>query len=221
MKKVVAFLITVAMLLSLTVVAFADNGAFVESPSKKSAPTLVSFKIGTADCTAKITITGYADRAALSADGLAAIEAAYATIKGTKDVTTLNTDLAASATSKGLKASSLAVSELFDVSLEGCTAHTTHTGVEIVITPETLVGFVALIHFDNGEWKLVSNATVEGENLKFTVDTLSPFAIVVNTEELENPNDTGDTFTYVLIALAVLSAAGLVIVGVSSKRKRI
>ena len=219
MKKVVALLVTFAMLFSLTVVAFADTGAFIESPSKKRAPTLVSFKIGTVGCKGQIVITGYADRASLSADARTAIEAAYAMIKGTKDVTTLSTALASLATSKGIKASSLAVSELFDVALEGCTEHTSHAGVEVVISPESLVGFVGLIHFENNAWTLVTSATVDGENLKFTVDTLSPFAIVVNTEELEKPNETGDAITYVLISLAVLSAAGLVAVAVSKKQR--
>lgn len=219
MKKVVAFLITFAMLLSLSVVAFADTGAFIESPSKKRAPTLVSFKIGTSNCTGTISITGYADRAELSAEARTAIETAYAQIKGTKDITTLSTALASLVSSKGIKASSLAVSELFDVDLEGCTAHTSHAGVEIVISPESLVGFVGLLHFENNAWVLVTSAEVDGENLKFTVDTLSPFAIVVNTEELEKPNGTGDSLTYVLVALAVLSAAGLVAVGVSKKQR--
>ena len=219
MKKVVALFITIAMLLSLTVVAFADPGAFIESPSKKRAPTLVNFKFNSSNCSASLVITGYADRSDLSADIRAAFEAAYAQIKATKDVTSLNSDLAAFVAGKGIKASSLAISELFDISAEGCVSHDSHNGLEVTIDPESLVGFVALLHYVNGQWTLVSNATVDGENLKFSVDTLSPFAVVVNTEELETPNGTGDTFTYVLIALAVLSAAGLVFVSVSNRKR--
>jgi phage-related tail fiber protein len=221
MKKFVSIALALVLALSLAVVAFAAPGAFIESPSKKSAPTLVEFKVGSANCTAKIVITGYADRATLADDVRAALEAAYATIKGTKDVTTLNADLASLAASKNIKTTSLAVSELFDISVADCAAHADHKGMQITISPESVVGFVGILHYENGAWTFVSGAAVDGENVKFTVDTLSPFAIVVNTEELENPNATGDTLTYVLIAVAVLSAAGLVIVAVSSKRKRI
>lgn len=224
MKKVVAFIITVAMLFSLSVVAFAEPGAFVESPSKKRTPTLIEVVPGSmGDCTGRIVITGYAERNKLPEADRTVIEAAYAQIKATEDVTTLNGKLAELANkARTQKTTSLAVSELFNIHLEGCTNHDDHYDPVIVIEPESLVGFVALMYFENGVWHIVEDAQVinDDQHLKFTVKAFGPYAIVVNTEELETPNPTGDNLTYILIAVAIISAAGLVIVGIKSKRNR-
>ena len=221
MKRIVAVLVMVAMLFSITSVAFAA-GSFVESPSKKRAPIVIDFKTGSG-CTGRLVITGYADRATLPTPVREALETAYTQIKNSKDVSALCAALAGVASNKNIKTTSLAVSELFDISVEGCTEHENHHNFDITIAPESLVGFVGLMHFRNGAWELVTDAKVEnnGEHLTFSVETLSPFAIVVNTEELVNPNPTGDTLTYVLMAVAVLAAAGLVVVAISSKRKQI
>ena len=60
MKKAFTIVLSIIFVLSLGVYAFAAPGAFLESPSRNPAPTLID-AILPEDCTAKIIITSYAD----------------------------------------------------------------------------------------------------------------------------------------------------------------
>ena len=73
----------------------------------------------------------------------------------------------------------------------------------------------------NGEWELVSGAKVinNGEALEFSVDSFSPFAIVVDTTN-ENAGTSDNTMTYVYVTLMAASAAGLIIVLLLGRKKQ-
>ena len=218
MKKVFIVLLSAIMIASLSVSGFAAS--FVSSPSGNKAPTLVSFDFESDECDATLKITAYSDRNTLSADGKTAIETAYTAIKSANDVSSLNADLAALATSKEIKGKNLAVSDLFDISVENCepNAHAAHGKVTVKLSAETLKNFVGLLHYNNGTWELVSNATAEGDTLTFTVSSLSPFAIVVdNTPDSPPTKDNGNI--YILVAVAALSLAAAAICFKMSRRE--
>ena len=185
MKKFVAILLSILMLSFGFIVSAED---FVSSPSGNDGPSLIVGVISHPDCDAHIVVTPYSQRDTLPADTLAAIEAAFTVVTGDIDLTTLNGDFASHVELLGLDGSKLAVSDLFDVSYVGCTLHNSHGQYSITISAANLDKFVGLLHNVNGGWDFVDNATVSDDNstLSFTVSSLSPFAIVVETE------DTGD-----------------------------
>lgn len=216
MKKIFAVILSVMMIASLSVTSFAAS--FVSSPSGNPAPTLDSFEFESKDCTAGIQITPYSKRDTLTDQGEKDIEAAYANIKSTDDVSSLNADLAALAKSKEINGKNLAVSDLFDVSYTGCDDHGEHGKVTVKLNAETLKDFVGLLHYKNGKWELVANAKAEGDTLTFSVDSLSPFAIVVDATR--GSSDTGDNGgVYILVAVAALSLAAAVVFFLRSRKE--
>ena len=216
MKKIFAVILTAVMFASLALSGFAAS--FVSSPSTNAAPTLDSFDFEDDTCVADIVITPYSKRDTLSAEGKAALEAAFNEIKASDDVSALNADLAALAQTKGIKNGKyLAVSDLFDVSAVGCNVHSDHGKVTVKLSAETLGKFVGLLHYKDGAWELVSGATVSGNSLTFTVDSLSPFAVVVDATPDVPP--TGDSGIYVLIAVALASLIAAVICFKKAKEK--
>ncbi len=216
MKKAFVVILSVMMIASLSLTSFAAS--FVSSPSGNPAPTLVSYEFESADCDATLVVTPYSKRNTLSSDAKTAIEAAYTSVKSANDVSTLNADLAALAKSSEINSKNLAVSDLFDVSYIGCDDHSEHGKVTVKLKAETLKDFVGLIHYKNGKWELVSGAKVEGDTLTFSVDSLSPFAIVVNSNRY--PSQTGDNNTvYLLVAVAALSLAAAVIFFKKSRKE--
>lgn len=216
MKKVFVIVLTAVMIASLTVSSFAAS--FVSSPSGNSAPTLVSGKFESEECDADLVITAYSQRSTLSADGKTAIETAYTAIKSANDVSSLNADLAALAKSKEIKGTNLAVSDLFDVSYTGCDSHNGHGKVTVKLSAETLKDFVGLLHYVDGSWELVSGATVSGDELTFTVSSLSPFAIVVDATPDSPPTKDNGT-VYLLAAVAALSLAAAAVCFKKSRKE--
>lgn len=222
MKKVLVICLSLVMLVSMGLTVFAAPGSFVSSPSGNPAPKLDSFTPGSSDCTAKLVITPYSDRDTLPSDQKDNIENAYSSIASTDDLTTLNGDLKKLVSDKKLNGKKLAVSDLFNAHIEGCTAHEGHVGSEIVISAGSLNRFVALIHMnDKGEWELVSNAEVinDGKSLKFKTDSFGTFAIVVNTE-VDNPRTGDATMTYICAVVMALCALALVAVVVKGRKQK-
>lgn len=220
MKKVLAICLMMVMVLSVSTGALADNGGFVSSPSRNLAPRIISFDPLAEDCTATLIVTPYAERNTLPADLKNLIERAYGEIAASDDLTELNDQLAQLAADKDIDGQDLAVSDLFDLRVEGCQEHDDHVSFDIVIEADTLKGFVGLLHMTTeGEWELVSNATVEGKLLKFTVDSLSPFAVVVETDDESDPDKTGDNFKIWMYA-AVMAVSGLAMVLIAIKSKK-
>ncbi len=222
MKKVLAIILTTVMIFAASISTFAAPGAFLNSPSGNSAPELVSFDFESDDCTANLVITPYSERGDLDDAAKALIEKAYKDISGTSDLTKLNDSLAKLAKDKNIKGNALAVSDLFDISPEGCQIHEGHYSCDIVIDADTLHRFVALIHMnENGEWVLVDNAKVTNndEHLEFTVDSLTPFAIIVDTSsDTPQTGDSGKLYIYAGIML--VSAVAIAVVVVKSKKQR-
>ena len=225
MKK--GFLVCLIMVLvaSMTMMVFAAPDGFISSPSINPAPELVSFEPKDSDCTAVLRITPFGERLELSPVLKGLLEKAYTDIVNSGDLSLLNADLAAVAASMNIPGSMLAVSDLFDIHTEGCDFHEGHFEFDITLSADALNRFVGLLHMDHtGTWELISNAQVtnNGRHLQFSVEGLSPFAIVVDTSNSGGniAPDTGDhSRIYLYSTLMVVSALALVVVLVKGKKQ--
>ncbi len=221
MKKFLALFLAVVMAFAVSVTVFAGPGQFVQSPSNNSGPELVEGENENEDCTAKLVVTTYKDRATLPADKLAEIEKVYDIIAASVDLTSLNAQFKAYVAGLGIASSNLAVSDLFDVSYYNCDTHDNHGYFRIKLSADTLRNFVGLLHYNHGEWEYVKNARVlpDGETLEFSIKDFSPFAIVVDTSKGSAVSpDTGahDYVAFVAVLAGVLSVAT---VAVALKKK--
>ena len=223
MKKILAICLTVAMLASMTATVFAAPGSFWYSPSGVPGPVIIDFDFQPAGCDAKLILTPYSERKTLPADLKTLIEKAYKEIAGTSDITKLNADFASYVASKNISSSKLAVSDLFDLRIEGCQIHEDHVSLNITIKADTLHKFVGLLHMTkDGVWEYVSNAKVtnNNENLEFSVNSLSPFAIVVDTNG-ETPPTGDNSMLHVYVIMMAASAIGLAVVIVKRRRQSV
>lgn len=176
MKKVLSCLLAVLLLASLSVSAFAAD-ELVSSVENAGAPEIVSAVDANGnDLTAKIVITPYDERESLAEDVLAVLEKAYDVLKEAEDLTALNDSLKELAGEKAI-----AAGELFDISA----VEEIEFPVTITLKAENLENFVALLHFVDEEFVVVEEPEVDAEEgtVVFTVDSLSPFAVIVNAEE--------------------------------------
>ena len=206
MKKVLVILMALVMMATMCVSVFAAPGAFVNSPSKNPAPILVEGKNEAEGCTATVVVTAYGDRNDLTAEQRQKLEEAYAMIVGAENLTTLNAGLATIAQKLGVNTTDLAVSDLFDISATECAGnHADHGQFDITLKAETLGNFVALLHYYNGEWRVIENAEItnNGEHLEFTEKEFSPFAIVVSTTDIE-PQPTPNNWGWIIAIIAAV-----------------
>jgi len=212
MKKVLTLFIAIAMILSMSIASYAAADDFLVSPSTKPAPDLEDFENEDPDCTGEIKIIPYSDRDQLSDDDKKEFEDAYDSIVNADDLSDLNKDL---------KDDNLAVSELFGIEIIGCDDHDNHDGFHVKLeTEDSAKNFEYLIAFDGEKWVIV-DATISGNIINFTavIKDFTAFAIVVSTADGDAPQ-TGDTFSWVYVALMVASAAGFVAVCVSMRKKK-
>ena len=223
MKKVMAICLTLVMVMSLGIAAFAAPGSFISSPSMNKAPILIGYENESSDCTAKLILTAYADRKTLPENLCAMIEKAYDMIVGTDDLSTLNSGVADLAKDAGVKVTALSVSDLFDLRYVDCSNHDLHGSFLIVIESETLENFVCLLHYYNGEWSIVDSAKVtnNGKYLEFTAKEFSPFAIVVKTDaENVTPPYTGDNSAIFICSVVMAISVTTIVVLLATSKKR-
>lgn len=220
MKKVLVICLTMVLVMSLSISAMAIPGGFVKSPSGNRAPIVVDFKPLDEDCTASLIITIFGDRVNLPEELRQPFEDAYNDIINSSNLTDLNKDLADLADKLGIESSKLGVSDLFDLSANGCEDHDGHKQYQVTLDSDALEHFVGLIYKgDDGNWYLVDDAKVIDGKLQFTAEGYHPYAIVVDTTEGE-PSKTGDT-NLILICGAVMavSAVALAVVLIKGKKK--
>ncbi|MBR2929889.1 MAG: hypothetical protein IKC32_01545 [Clostridia bacterium] len=209
MKKILTLVFAMLMIASLGVSAMAQT--FVSSPSGKEAPELVSFKTESEECTSVIKICSYSDRAELGEAGKAKIEEAYASIAGCDDLGKLNSELDALADEVGIASEVFAVSDLFDVYYVGCDDHEEHGAFSIEIKPATIENFAAVMHYTDDGWDVVVAEPSEEGTLTFTVEELSPFAIVVHDGSVVVP-DGFDPFALGAGGFTILAALLFIVV---------
>ncbi len=221
MKKVLACILSLILVVALSVSVMATG--FVKSPVLDDAPEIKDFEteIPVEDnCNYDLAITPYEDRADLTDEAKQEIEKAYEDVKANADLTKLVPDLTKVAEDKKVEKENLAVSQLFDISEEDCASHTDGHGTVTIHLTADLKNFVALLHKTDAGWVVVKSAKVTGaDTVSFSVDELSPFAIVVDATEEKNVS-TGDNANLALyISLMAVSAVALVVVLVVMKKK--
>ena len=168
------------------------------------------------DCTAKVVVTSYSKRDTLDDKGVE-IEKTYNEIAASADLTKLCAALTDAAKKLKVDPSTLAVSDLFDMSCDGCDNHDSHGTFTIKLKSEVLKNFVGLLHYHNGSWELVDGASAEDGELTFKVDDFSPFAIVVSTENTTQPA-ANLTWLYIVLACVVVVAVVAIVVVVLKKK---
>ncbi len=230
MKKIIIVCLAIVMLLSLSLAVFAEPGGFVRSPSLNQAPVLIEYENDNDGCNAYVVVTPYADREELCEELRLMIEEAYEEIKENPDLSKLNEDIDLSKFDEELKdiakeneceVIDLAVRDLFDVHLEGCTVHDHHGLYRIRLETETLENFICLLRYYKGEWLIVEDVEVleDGKYLEFYEDEFSPFAIVVDsTKEVDAPQTSDSYFAF--LAIAVISGIALLGLSISYKKSR-
>lgn len=220
MKKFLSICLILMMVMGITLTATAAPAGFVSSPSATAAPQLVSSTPKTEGCTARLVITPFSKKSTLPADVLAAMDAAYQEIIANGgDLTKLTSALADILKSKKLSIADIAISDLFDVTNYDCNDHQSHDGFDIVVSDDSLKHFVALLHRKNGKWEVVDNAKIVGDYLHFSVDTLSPFAVVVDhSKSVTSPQTGNDSHLIVYAAIMVISAGCLAIIWKKSRK---
>ena len=215
--------LALVMVLSLSVSSFAA-GSFTKSPSGNPTPEIIEWKIDgqeELDCGAELVITSYADRDKLSDDMKETMEYAYDDILTSDDLTEYSDDLAKLAEKLNINVRLLAVSDLFNIHVGGC-EEDEHSHYEIVLKADTLNQFVGLMNMsETGLWELVSDAEVvnNGEYLKFSVNKLGVFAIVVESKG-DTPQTGENSKIYVYAAIMAVSALALIVVIIAKKRKQ-
>lgn len=221
MKKVLVFMMTLVMAMALSVTAFAAPGGFVSSPSGNPAPELVDYFDSEEDCEEDPAITPYSERDELDDESKEDIEEAYDDIVKADDLGDLNEDLDKLAEENNIDSEDLAVSDLFDIDDVDCDDHDHNGPYTVKLSAETLENFVGLMQYDGEKWILVKGAKVDEDgNLTFTVDELTAFAVVVNTDPASvTPPPTGYSSSWIYILMLVVSMVGLVVVAVASRTK--
>lgn len=222
MKKIITLVLAITMVIVSGISAFAAPAGFVESPSVDT-PALDSFDNESEGCIAEIIVTPFGRIDELDAAKEQENRDAYDEIVNNKEAfVNVLKNLAAS---KNLDAADLAVSELFDVSYYESAGHDAHGAFTISIRVDNLDSFVGLMHRYNGKWVCVDNAKVNGDILTFTVDSLSPFAIVVDTNDapatdVEIPNTYAQVSAQTVIcAAAIVVVSGMIIALVAKQKK--
>ncbi len=221
MKKFLAVVFAVIMVVSAGVIAFAQGG-FVSSPSVNPAPVIIEVVYDEGSCEPKIVITPYSERDTLDEKREEDIEDAYDEIAANEDLTNLCEALETVAAEKGVPVENLAISDLFDVTAyHNGNDHEYCGTIRVTLASETIKNFVALLHRNKQDsWEVVSDVIVHAnENaIEFSARDFSPFAVVVDISKGHLPN-TGEAILIPAIAMFV-SAISLVVVLFNIKKSK-
>ncbi len=225
MKKIITLVLAITLVFVSGIYAFAVPAGFTESPTNET-PSLDSFENEDPNCTAEIVVTTYPNIEDLIEAKQQELRDAYNEIVNNHPV--FAKILAKLAELLNIDVNRLAVSEVFDVSYYESGSHDNHGAFTITIKAKNLDKFAGLLHRHNGNWVIVENAKVNGDTLTFTVDDLSPFAIVVDTGATTVPDaDIPNTdvalnnqmpLQALLCAGAVASFAAIVAIVVKQKK---
>ncbi len=225
MKKALAIILALVVVVcaGFTIVAFAEPGAFVSSPSGNEAPEVVEVDYDDDSCEPEIVVTPYKDRETLDEDKEDDMNKAYEEIAADDDLTKLCPELKGVADAKGIPAERLAVSDLFDVSAYHTRNDHEYCGTTTIsLKSETIKKFVALLHRDpdTDKWEVVDGVIVDKVNntITFSAEDFSPYAIVIE-KSLDSAPDTGSSL-YIPAILMVVSAVSLAGVLISLKKKQ-
>ena len=220
MKKALAICLMIVMVMSLSATAFATSG-FISSPSGNPAPDVEEFEPKDEDCTAELNVTPYGEREELPEVLKVLVEKAYDEITKTEALTDLNDDFAEMVEEKGIDSTKLAVSDLFDLHPTDCEFHDGHAEFDVVLSLDMLEHFVGLLHMNkDGVWEWVEDAQVVGDHLKFSVESFSPFAVVVEHKEPTPPQAGDNSMIHVYGIVMAVAALAIVVLAVKGRKQK-
>lgn len=220
MKKLFAIILMAVMVCSMAFSASAAPGSFIESPSLNKAPIIVEYYNEDGECIGKIYVTSYGDRNVLELVERENLENAYDSIRNSTTVSVFIPDIIDVAQKLNVSPDNLAISDLFNLSLEDCDNHDEHGYFSIKLQPDTVENFVGLVYFENGEWHVIEDAKVDGDCLIFTTDVPRALAIVVDVDNsIIDVPVTGQIIPWVLMGVIALSAAGIVVLLVNYRKR--
>lgn len=218
MKKIFTFAAVLMIVLTLSVSAFAANGAFVSSPSKTLAPELIDAENASPDCEADIVITSYADRTSLDEHALDELAAAYSEIASVEDLGSLSESIATLAENLGVSSEGFAVSELFDISYVDCDGHQSHEEFTITFKPASVENLVAVLHYTDSEWEIVPSKVENGE-VTIVTKLFSPFALLVHTD-MPTEQPTAGALPWIIGGIVLLLIILAIILILLSRKKK-
>ncbi|MBR2965733.1 MAG: hypothetical protein IKC34_04200 [Clostridia bacterium] len=217
MKKICAVIIAVVMMQLLALSAFA-GGAFVSSPSASDAPGFTQLPSESEDCTVKVTICAYGDRADLENKLLAAMMTdAYEKIADSEDLSALGEDVEKLASKLNVNSEILVASELFALYSTDCDGHAAHGDVRIAIEPTLLDNFAGLLKYNGVGWELVE-CEIDGEVLLFAFDEEAVYTVLLHDGTASEENALA-TVVSVIAGLFVIVIIILLIVFFIKKKK--
>ena len=223
MKKLLAVVLAVVLVMALSLTALAAPQGFVSSPSGTAAPEILEFSNSDEDCISKLTITPYGERNKLDEAGRKLMEDAYNKIINSSNLGELNKNLENLAKQLGITVNDLAVSDLFDISSKDCVSHDEHGEFTIKLKDEDLKNFAGLMRYDGTHWHLVEGAKIsaDGTHLTFTSKEIGTFAIVTKTGSSTVSPPTGDnmSWVYYVVIAVVVAAMGVAFVAYKTKKR--
>lgn len=219
MKRLIAFLLTLIMVATMGIVAFAEKGGFVNSPSANPTPKIEDYDCN-GDCPSELVITPYSDRESLDPDEREDIENAYDDIINI-EASELKDIIDGISKNSDIPSDKLLVSDLFNLGIEGCEDHAGHMPYKVELSSDAFENFAGLVNYKDGKWVEVKGVEfLDGNVISFSYDGYGPFAVIVDTTDSKSPV-TGDNGVLILCAVIMaISAVGFVSVLVASKKKK-
>lgn len=216
MKKVLPMLLALLMVITLPLSMTATAARTTKSPSKTDVE-LIDYKNDSDDCHAELVLRGFSDVDQLVEFIKQLFTDVYNDIVTGGNKTGINDVISNLASSNNEDVSKYSISELFDISWYNCTDHEeNHSFFTIKIGADSLKGFRGIFHYTGTEWELLdSELGKDGETLTFRSKEMTPFIIVVNTED----PSAGDTSNIALWLMLLSAAAFLLVLFAMKKRK--
>lgn len=216
MKKTFAIILMFAMVCAMSLSVGAAPANFLQSPSYNKTPIIVDFECSDPNWKGDIFITSYGDRNVLDLVDREMLESAYDSIRDASNISSLIPDISGIASNLNVSPENLGISDLFHIGI----SDSTDGKFKIKLDSETIKNFVGLVYYENGQWHVVDGATIEDEYLVFTTELPRAFAVVVDVDNsIIDVPVTGDVVSWILISVIAVSAAGMIVLFVSYKRK--
>lgn len=219
MKKLCSIVLMIAMVCTLAFSVNAAPGVFLSSPSNNRTPIIIDFECSDPNWKGEIYITSYGDRNVLDLIEREKFEKAYDSIRNSSSVSNLIPGISDIAANLNVPAEDLGISDLFHIGVSDIT-----DGVfKIKLDSDTIKNFVGLVYFEDGEWKIVEDAYIDDDGyLVFSTKLPGTYAIVVDVDNsIVDIPITGDAFSWALVAIMAVSAAGIVVLVVSYRKKTV
>lgn len=211
MKKFLATLLVLTMVVSASVCALAD---FVPSIGVKEEPAVEKSVIVDdkgKETEIEIVVTAISNKDDLTEEQKQEIEAAYEKLGDEKIIADISKDA-------GFDKKAV-IAEVFDIS----TDTEIKPGEVLEVTFKTTTDYsgknIAIGHYVGSKWVIERDVTIEGNTIKVKIKGTSPFAIIVEgTEEIKNTTSLGTIIWIAAIVVVVILAVVFIVIYVKKNK---